>query len=87
MVLENGGPPIRLPNRIEKTEAALTQLIDFVLSIHALLQEKGYYTHEEVNRMERVMADGRRRLGKSFNIEEGIKAIRAAYRLETTEPK
>lgn len=74
--------PIRQPTRLEKAESALSNLIDFNLAIAAMCMERGTFTHEELFKMESIIKDARRQLGSAFTIEEGMKAVRAAFRIE-----
>lgn len=73
----------RLPSRLDKAETALSQLIDFTLALSAMCMERNVFTSEELFRMEAVIKDARRKLGKDFTMEEGIKAVRVAFRIET----
>lgn len=72
----------RPPSRLERAETNLSHTIDLVLALHALLVTKGLSTHDEIARMVKIVADARPKLGKEFTVEEGIKAIVAAFRIE-----
>lgn len=73
---------IRHKTPFEKLQEIVTELIDFNLAIAAMCMERGTFTHEELFRMEAVIKDARRKLGTAFTIEEGMKAVRAAFRIE-----
>lgn len=75
-------PPIPLETPLQKLQVVVTELIDFNLAVAAMCMERGTFTHEELFRMERVIKDARRKLGTAFTIEEGMKAVRAAFRIE-----
>jgi len=68
-----------------QTQSTLANLVDFTLTIHALLVEKGLYSQEEFERMQKIVKDGRSKLNRSFSFEDGMRAIRAAYRIEVHE--
>ena len=70
-------------SRLEMAESNLSNTIDLVLALHALLVAKGLSTHEEIDKMCHIVADARPKLGKEFTVEEGIKAIVVAFRIET----
>ncbi len=77
----------RPPSRLEKLEGTLSSVIDMVLALHALGMAKGLFTHEELVKMTELVSKARPKL-KEFTIDEGIKAIVAAWRIETGgEPK
>lgn len=73
---------IRPPSPLEKLQGTVVELIDFTLAIAAMNMEKQMFTHEELFRMEAIIKDARRKLGSAFTIEEGMKAVRAAFRIE-----
>lgn len=75
------------PSRLEKAEQALTQLIDFSLAVAAICMERGTFTHEQLMKMESIIKDARRKLGSNFSIEDGMKAVRAAFRIEIERDK
>jgi len=75
-------PIPRPPSRLEMLEVNLSNTIDLMLALHALLVAKGLSSHEEIDRMVHLVADARPKLGKEFTIEEGIKAIVVAFRIE-----
>lgn len=76
-------PLPRPPSRLEIVESNLHQTINLLLALHATLMAKGLSTHEEIDKMARIVEDARPKLGKEFTIEEGIKAIITAWRIET----
>lgn len=76
------GIPIRRPSRLDKAESTLIELVDFTLAIAAMNMEAGHFTHEDLFRMESIIKDARRKLGRAFTIEDGMKAVRAAFRIE-----
>ena len=73
---------IRQATPLEKAQLVLNELIDFTLALSAMCMERNVFTAEEMFKMEAVMKDARRKLGKDFTMEEGIKAVRAAFRIE-----
>jgi len=73
----------RVPTALEKAQTALSQLIDFTLALSAMCMEREVFTADELFKMEAVMKDARKKLGKDFTMEEGIKAVRAAFRIES----
>lgn len=80
-------PIPRQPSRLEQLEASLNNTIDVVLAMHALNVAKGQYTHEELDRMVGIVSNVRPKLGSTFTVEGGIKAIVAAFRIETSGGK
>ena len=72
------------PSRQEKAETSLSNTIDIVLAMHALNVAKGQYTHEELDRMVGIVSKVRPKLGEVFTVEQGIKAIIASFRIETS---
>lgn len=72
----------RPPSRLEKLERTVGSLIDMVLAMHALNNEKGTYTHDELSKMCDIVAKVRPKMSETFTVEEGIKAIRTAFRIE-----
>ena len=80
-------PFIRQPSRLDKAETALTELIDFTLAVAAICTEHGLFDHDHLFKMESIIKDARRKLGGSFTIEEGMKAVRAAYRIELSKER
>jgi len=75
-------PVPRPPSRLEILESNLHNTIDLVLALHAILMVKNIATHEEIDKMAKIVGDARPKLGKEFTIEEGIKAIVVAFRIE-----
>ena len=67
--------------RLARVENTLASLIDICLSMRAMLEEKGYCTTEEFNRMLAATGDARRRLGNAFTVDEGLRVIRAGFRI------
>ena len=67
---------------LQKLQNTVAELIDFNLAVAAMCMERGTFTHEELFRMEKIIKDARRELGPAFTIEEGMKAVRAAFRIE-----
>ena len=67
---------------LQKLQRTVTELIDFNLAVCALCMERGTFTHEELFKMERIIKDARGKLGSAFTIEEGMKAVRVAFRIE-----
>jgi len=72
----------RKPSRLEKAELRLSELIDIMFGIHALLIAKGLVTFEETSKMVDLVRHARVKLGKDFTVEEGLKAIIAQWRIE-----
>lgn len=70
------------PSRLDKLESSLSSTIDLVLALHAILVAKGLATHEEIDRMAGIVKDARPKLSGEFSVEEGIKAIVVAFRIE-----
>lgn len=85
MVMGGDGriPFIRKETPLEKAQRALNALIDYTLALSAMCMERNVFTAEELFKMEAVMGEARRKLGKDFTMEEGIKAVRAAFRIES----
>lgn len=77
----------RQPSRLDNLEASLGSAINILLAMHALNVAKGQYTHEELDKMVGIVSKVRPKLSEAFTIEEGIKAIVAAFRIETQEEK
>ena len=80
-------PFIRPPSRQEKLEISLGNTINIVLALHALNVARGQYTHEELDRMIGIVEKVRPKLSEAFTVEQGIKAIVAAFRIETQGEK
>lgn len=78
---------MREPSPLQKLQGVVTELIDFTLAMAAISMERGTFSHEELFRMESVIKDARRKMGSIFTIEEGMKAVRAAFRLENPDGK
>lgn len=74
-------PLLRPPSRLEKLENAQKQSIDMILGLHALCMAKGLFTHEELDKMVKLVSEARPKL-QEFSVAEGIKAIVAAFRIE-----
>jgi len=72
----------RPPTRLEKLEQTVGNVIDMVLALHALSMAKGTFTHEELVRMTEIVARVRPKISETFTVEEGLKAIMAAFRIE-----
>ena len=68
--------------RLSRLERTLNSLIDDFLALHALMIVRGHYTHEDVVKMHKIVADARQRLGASFTIEEGLRVIQASFKIE-----
>lgn len=75
-------PYIRPPSRLDKLEQTVSSALDIILALHALNVVKGTFTHEELNKMVGIVAKARPKLSGTFTVEEGIKAIMAAFRIE-----
>ena len=71
-----------LQERLSLAEAALSNLINCLLSDHALMIEKGYFTHEESERMLRIVRSTRAKMGQSFDLTTALAAMRAAFKIE-----
>lgn len=80
-------PLIRPPSRLEQVEMNLKSAIDILLALHALLVAKGLSSHQEIEKMTQIVADARPKLSKEFTVEQGIKAIIAAFRIEGSGDK
>lgn len=81
--MPNGHIPILgPPSKVDKLGGIVTQLIDFTLALAAMNIERGTFNQEQLFRMESIIKDARRKLGSAFTIEEGMKAVRAAFRIE-----
>lgn len=78
---------IRQPSRLDKAEATLTELIDFTLALAAMSMEAGTFTQEQLFKMESIIKDARRKLGSAFTLEDGMQAVRAAFRIELQRGK
>lgn len=87
-MLPNDGQGVVMPRlqttkqRLERAEVALTQLIDFTMAIAAMNMVAGHFTLDQIIRMEKVVKEARRRIGKDFTFEEGMKAVVAAFKIE-----
>lgn len=77
----------RLPSRLEKLEQTVSSALDMILALHALNMVKGTFTHEELDKMIGIVAEARPKLSKTFTVEEGLKAIQAAFRIEIRSDK
>lgn len=75
-------PFVRPPTPLEKLQMTVGKIIDMVLAIHALNLVKGTYTHAELSKMMDIVAKVRPKMSESFSVEEGLKAIMAAFRIE-----
>ncbi len=73
---------VRPPTPLEKLQHTVGNVIDMILAIHALNLVKGTYTHAELTKMVDIVAKVRPKMGETFNIEEGLKAIMAAFKIE-----
>jgi len=80
-------PFIRQPGPLQRLQGTVQELVDFTLAIAAMNMEAGTFNHEQLFRMEAIIKDARRKLGTAFTIEEGMKAVRAAYRIELNRGK
>ena len=88
--MPNGDHQFRIPRPptpLQKLQGVVTELIDFNLAIAGMCIERGTFTHEELFRMESIIKDARRKLGKDFTFEEGMKAVRVAFRIEGQRDK
>ena len=72
---------------LQKATAALSGLIDYTIALSAMCIEAGIFDSEQLFRMEAIIRDGRRKLGKDFTFDEGLKAVRAAFRIEIQSRK
>lgn len=77
--------PIREKSPLQKLQGVVVELIDFILAVAAMNLEKGNFSHEQLFRMEAIIKDVRRKMGASFTIEDGMKAVRTAFRLENPD--
>lgn len=75
-------PFVEPPSRLDRLESTLASLADITLAMHTLHIAKGQYTHEELIKMVGIVSEARPKVGKTFTIEEGLKAIIAAFRIE-----
>ena len=80
----SGIPIPRMPSRLEKLETSLHNTINIVLAMHALNVARGQYTHDELDKMVGIVSKVRPQLSEVFTVEDGIKAIVAAFRIETS---
>ena len=80
-------PLLRPPSPLQKLQAVTQELIDFTLAVAAMNIEAGTFNHEQLFKMEDIIRDARRKLGSAFTIEEGMKAVRAAFRIELGKEK
>ena len=48
---------------------------------------KGLWTHEDISRMTDTVAEVRPEMNETFTVEQGIRAIVAAFRIETRGEK
>ena len=81
--MQDRGFPFHKPlSPLQKVQGTLTELIDFNLAIAAMCMEKGVFNHEQLFRMEGIIKDARRKLGSTFTIEDGMAAVRAAFKIE-----
>ena len=77
-----GLPPIRMPSKLDKMVQTVNALSDFTLALAAMCMEAGTFDSEQLFKMEEVLRGARRKLGVGFTTEQGIKAVRAAFRIE-----
>ena len=84
---DDGRFVIKRETPLQKAQSALSALIDYTIALSAMCMEAGIFTSEQLFRMEDVIKDGRRKLGKDFTFEEGLKAVRAAFRIEIQSRK
>ena len=80
-------PMPRQPSRLDKAEYNLNSTINIVLAVHALSIAKGLWTHEDVSKMTDIVAKVRPKMSETFTVEQAIKAIVAAFRIETQGEK
>ena len=73
---------VRPPTPLEKLQAVMSTTSDMVLAIHALNLVKGTYTNDELSKMMDIVAKVRPKMSETFTVEEGLKAIMAAFRIE-----
>ena len=73
---------VRPPTPLEKLQVTMGKVIDMVLAIHALNLVKGTYTNDELSKMMDIVAKVRPKMSETFTVEEGLKAIMAAFRIE-----
>ena len=83
MVMGNDGQfRIRKETPLQKAQSALTALIDFNLALCAMCMERNVFTADELFKMESIVRDARRKLGKDFTMEDGMNAVRTAFHIE-----
>ena len=80
-------PFIRPPSPLQNLQGVVNQLVDFTLALAAMNIERGTFSHEQLFKMESIIKDARKKLGKDFTIEDGMKAVRAAFRIELQREK
>ena len=73
---------VRPPTPLEKLQATMGKVIDMVLAIHALNLVKGTYSNDELLKMVDIVAKVRPKMSETFTVEEGLKAIMAAFKIE-----
>jgi hypothetical protein len=76
------GDFLRQPGRLELAERTLSELIDFNLSLYAILVANNLASVSDLARMVKVVKDVRKRLGKQFSFNEGMKVIQATFKIE-----
>ena len=76
---------LRQETDLQKAQRHLSSLITDYLALVALLSAKGVIRLEELEKMVPIMGEARRTLGGDFTVEQGMKAVQAAFHIEGGE--
>lgn len=83
--MSNGNHSMREPTRLERTETALKQLIDYTMALNAIAMQKGLWTVEEFNRAF-INMDAERKALRDIGHDAGMRVLYIAKKIEEFKP-